>query len=311
VAIVIGLSLQLIASPDIGLPLAALALFIAGAIVAVLAFTELERDVVHMATIGAVLGGLVEAWLISRSAWLHGALFGMVVGALIGDEIQLSRKWLYLTRQARPQQRWWQRSLAQSRWLPMTIWLGFAALLVACFVLAVLFQPRLAEQTAMLEEWFAAIRSRRLEASTWSNLVHAWFALVALAISIALSRFVSRVPNEQLLVEGLLRRIAVFQSAAFLMLALDGTVRMITVLLAMANVHAEEPTINPIIAFADTLRYLMIPAFMILIAQFFLRQRLWQYWRQTGWLVALSFSALLGVCSLQLCVAYLLTARVL
>src|SRR5436189_25839 len=79
VAIVIGLWLQLAAAPDIGLPLAALALFIAMVIVAVLAFTELERDVVHMATLGAVLGGLVEAWLIGRTAWLHGALFGMVV----------------------------------------------------------------------------------------------------------------------------------------------------------------------------------------------------------------------------------------
>jgi hypothetical protein len=299
-AIVVALVVQLAAAPQIGLPLIALALLIAGAIVAVLAFTELERDVVHQATIGAVLGALMEIWLIDRSAWLHGALFGLVVGALIGDELQLSRKWLRLTRQAKEEQRWWQRVPVQSNWLPLAVWVGFSLLLIGCGVLAIYLRPLLAEQTAMLEEWFGDIRTRRLEASTWSNIVNAWFALVVLSISIALSRFVSRVPNQQLLVEGLLRRIAVLQCAAFLMLALDGTLRMISTL------HLSTP---PILALADTLRFAMIPVFMLLIAQFFLGKRLAQYWRQAGWIVALSFSAMLGVCALQFCAAFIMSAR--
>jgi hypothetical protein len=300
-AVVVALVVQLAAAPQIGLPLTALALIIAVAIVAVLALTELERDVVHMAVIGAVLGGLVECWLIDRSAWLHGALFGVVVGALVGDEIQVARKWLRLTRQAKEERRWWQRVPVQSRWLPLAVWIGFAAMLAGCAVLAVYLRPRLAEQTAMLEEWFAAIRARRLEASTWSNIVNAWFAIVVLAMSIALSRFVSRVPNQQLLVDGLLRRIAVLQCAAFLMLALDGALRMLTIVL-------EIDLSPPILAFADTLRYAMIPVFMLLIAQFFLGKRLAQYWRQAGWIVALSLSAMLGVCALQICAAYVMAA---
>jgi hypothetical protein len=87
------------------------------------------------------------------------------------------------------------------------------------------------------------------------------------------------------------------------MLALDGALRMITIV-------SEIGLSPPILALADTLRYAMIPVFMLLIAQFFLGKRLAQYWRQAGWIVALSFSAMLGVCALQFCAAFIMSARI-
>lgn len=307
-AVVVGLSLQVAAAPDIGVPLIALALLAAGFVIFVLASSELERDVVHMALLGAVLGGAGEAWLLGTQ-WWHGALFGLLVGGLIGDEIQLSRKWLKLTRFAKAETRWWQRSRPQLVWLPRIVWSCAAGLFVVAVGLLVMYAPHVAGQSSLLPDWLEVFRERRLQSPAWMNMAHTWFALVALAISVALSRFVARVPDQQVLVEGLMRQIAVLQCAALLMLAFDGTLRS-QLPFGMFGADSGEAAVHALESLADTVRLIFLPLGVLLLAQFYLGKRLFHYWQRSGWIVAMGLCSLAGVMALQFCIALLLTIKV-
>lgn len=296
------LSWQLVMAPEIGVPLTALALLAALAVVLVLATTELERDVVHMGVIGALLGALGEAWLLGQ-LWWHGALFGMLVGGLIGDEIQLSRKWLKLTRQAKSEQRWWQRLPLESRWLPRTVWVAFATALIALLTMPFWLPHEAGSRLA--HDFFSVFRERRIASSFWSNLSHVWFAIVPLSMAVALSRFVSRVPNQALLVDGLLRRIAVLQSAALLMMAANA--------LLTWTLMSPEPRASFSIhygfhleEYVDTLRLALVPCMLLMLSQIFLGKRLFLYWQRSGWIVAVGGLGMLTVMALGFLIVYTL-----
>lgn len=282
-AVVIALCVQLAIAPHIGLPLAALALLVALVVVLVLAGTELERDVVHMGLLGAILGGLGEWWLLD-SAWWHGALFGLLVGGLVGDEVQLSRKWLKLTRQAKEEQRWWQRLPLEPRWLPRVVWLTFAAAVLG--LLTMPFWLPAGGGSRLAGDLFAAFRARRIASGAFESLGQAWFAVVPLSIAMALSRFAARVPDQALLVDGLLRRIAVLQCSALMMLSVDA------VLIWSAPPVVPRYTLAghyvfQLAGFVDMLRLALIPCMLLMLSQIFLGKRMVHYWRRSGWIVAL------------------------
>ncbi len=302
--LIAGLALPLIAVPTIGLPLAAFVLAIGVVIVLALASAELERDVIHMGLAGAIFGLLVEYFLGGRAGVVHGAIFGLIVGALIGDEIQLSRKWLRLTRQTREESRWWQKLPLESRWLPRTVWVICGVSMLAGLTLVVLCDrgllPR-GDDSRLLSELFGQFRERRLATNSWATLGNAWFALIPLCMSIALSRFVAQVPNRTLLIDGLMRRIGVLQCVALLMLAY---VIARSILNNLSNVSGGE--IFLLDDYVDWLRIALAPLLLLMVAQVFLGKRMLRYWGCSGWLAALGLLGLTSVFTLGLLLAYLL-----
>jgi hypothetical protein len=60
----------------------------------------------------------------------------------------------------------------------------------------------------------------------------------------------------------------------------------------------------------DTLRLVLLPLYVLMIAQIFLGKRLFHYWRRSGWIVALGMASLTGVLVLQVCVTFALSMRV-
>jgi hypothetical protein len=301
-ALVVALCVQLAASPAIGLPLIALALMGGLLVVFVLLTSELDADVVHVALIGAVAGTVGESWLLGE-AWWHGLLFGMLVGGLVGDEIQLSGKWLKLARLTREESRWWQRLPLQSRWLPRAVWVAFAAALVAAISMPWWLPQEAGSQLA--RDFFATFRERREEAGYWSNVGRAWFAIVPLSIAIALSRFVARLPNQAILIDGLLRRIAVLQAAALLMLAVNA--------LLIFTAWPSRPAYSfgnhyefQLSAFVDLLRVAMVPCMLLMLSQLFLGKRLALYWARSGWILALGALGLMMATGLGFMIVFML-----
>jgi hypothetical protein len=301
-----GLALPLIAAPQIGMPLVAFALLIGVVIVFALASTELERDVIHMALAGAIFGLLVEYFLGGRAGVVHGTIFGLVIGALIGDEVQLSRKWIKLTRQTREESRWWQKLPLESRWLPRVVCglcgfsiLGGLTLVVLCDRGLL---PR-GEESQLVDELFRLFRARRIETNPWSTLGNAWFAIIPLCMSIALSRFAAQVPNRTLLIDGLLRRIGVLQCVALLLLAYLAAVSILREVSVVSHGNVFSLSLE---VFVDSLRITLAPLLLLMVAQVFLGKRMLRYWQRSGWLVALGLLGLTSVFTLGLLLAYLL-----
>lgn len=288
-------------APEIGLPLTAAALGAALFVVVVLMATELEQDVVQVGLLGAVLGGLVEVWFLGQD-WWHGALFGLLVGSLLGDELQLSHKWLLLTRQAKAEQRWWQRLPTTSRWLPRAVWVAFAVALVALVSLP--YWLPYDAGSRLTGDFFTMFRERRIESSVWANLLRVWFVIVPLCVAIALSRFAARVPNQQLVVDGLLRRVAVLQCAALLMMAVYAIGEWI-ITLSYPPTHTHSYTAQ-LAAYVDTLRLALVPCMLLMLSQVFLGKRLFLYWRTSGWIVALGALGMLTVATLGYLIVFAL-----
>lgn len=281
VGIVLGLASWLLWEPERALPLVAVALLAALAVVTILATTELDADLVATGLAGAFVGGIVEVYLLGQT-WWRGALFGLAVGALIGDELQLAHKWLRLTRQAKAGERWWQRIPMQSRWLPRTVWVAFFSALVALVTMP-WWLPYETGST-LTADLFSMFRERRLETSFWSNLSQVWFAVVPLSMAVALSRFAARVPFEALLLDGILRRIAVLQCAALLMLAANA-LAVWTILLGDLPAHSSAYG-SQLASFVDMLRLALVPCLLLMLSQLFLGRRLFLYWQRSGWIVA-------------------------
>jgi hypothetical protein len=303
--LLLGLTLHLAIAPQTGLPVATLTLGLGVALVLMLALRELERDVIQMALLGGILGGLGEAWFLGVESFWHGLLSGLLVGALVGDEVQLSRNWLRLTRQAKTEQRWWQRLPAESKWLPRVVWAFFAVALMAMLTMPWWLPTQVGSRLA--DDLFRVFRERRLESNVLANVFSVWYAVVPLAMALALSRFAARVPNQTLLVDGLLRRVAVLQCAALLLLAANALVSWSDWPSVIRYTYAEH-YLYQVDALVDVLRLALVPCLLLMLSQIFLGRRLFRFWRRSGWIVAIGGLGLLSAGMLGFLIAYLLDA---
>ncbi|HTN75539.1 MAG TPA: hypothetical protein VL096_09840 [Pirellulaceae bacterium] len=298
------LSVQFLVSPELGVSFTALAMIIGLVVVVAVALPELERDVLQFGFFGAILGGAGESLLISADSLLHGVLLGAIVGALVGDEVQLSRKWFKLVRQAREERRWWQKLSLESNWLPRAVWIGCGvALVLGIVLLAVLksngMSPR--DDLRVVSDFFEHFRDRRLAAWIWSDLGYMWFAIIPLGMSVALSRMAARVPQQALLVDGILRRVAILQCTALFLLALEVAHQWVVQLSTLSHTSLGSAAfLNDHYEFllniqADSLRFALIPLLMLMVSQIFLGKGLFRYWQRSGWIVALGMLSLMSV----------------
>ena len=307
------LSLQLMIEPAIGVSLTALVLIISGVVALIIAWPELERDVVQFGILGAIVGGAAEAIAFSNAgtfnaaALWRGAIFGLILGVLIGDEVQSSRKWFKLTKQTRESLRWWQRLPLQSRWLPRAVWAICGLSIVAAMSLVVSSElgwlPR-GEQSQLVSDLFGAFRAAREDSSVSRDLAYVWFAVIPLCMSIALARFAARVPDNALLVDGLLRRVAVMQCAALLMLAGSIASDWITILWTSSADRMQtyyEMFAEHLVHF---LRISLIPLMLLMVAQLCLGRRIVRYYAGSGWLMALGIFAMTCVFMLSFLLVY-------
>ncbi len=295
------LTLQLVVSPEIGASLTSFTFILCGVAVLVLAWPELERDVIQFGIMGMVLGGVCGAAQITGNGWWHDALFGLPVGMLMGDEVQASRKWFKLSKQTRNEDRWWQRPPAQSLWLPRVVWSACGLTLLGAIFLIVLCDLR---SSHVVADMFTMIRQAREETSLWRMLSNCWYAIIPLAMSIALSRFATRVPNNALLVDGLLRRVAILQAAALLMLA--GGIAKDWIGDWIVSADTGLPTHYKIFAeiFAAQFLKMLPPILLLMLAQIFLGRRIIHYYTRSGWLMALGLFALASVFIMSFLLVY-------
>lgn len=309
VALAGGLSMLIALAPASGLPLAALALGCGLVVLVTVASAELERDVVWMSSGCALVGAFGESWLRGSSYLWHGVLFGAIVGALAGDEIQLSQRWLRLVRHTKEEARWWQKLPLESRWLPRAVWLGLALVMTGAVVLVVAAASQglpHAGRSQLLRDLLVQFREVRMESSVLRNLGYAWFAVVPLAMSIALSNFATRMPRQALLQDGLLRRVGVLQCAALLMLAVDALASWVFSLSQLSAHTPRDYYLHFVGELAFSLHIAIVPALLVVAAQLFLRQRLLFYWQRSGWLLALGILGLTLSYALGFLLAYLM-----
>ncbi|QDU97715.1 hypothetical protein [Lignipirellula cremea] len=309
IAAAVGLLLLLAAAPGAVQPvLAGLLLFLLFASVAatlLLAWSVLDRDVVHSAAVGAAIGFLLDyASGGPFDEW--GFASGALVGALLGDVIRDQRAQRLADASYAGGRRWWQERFLEPLWLVRFAWTLALVALSLTVTLGVFYSfQSIADDRVLLGDLLTEMIEARTAWSPSEVLRRGWatYVLLSLAILACWQLWFRRLTP--LAADRLLRRIAVLHCLALLLLSLRVLIEWRPALMALTSGQPLAWGDGRLRGLALLLVESQTPLLTMLFTMILLGGRMWRYLRLFGWMPALGVVGWLSTAWLGLHLSYL------